>query len=332
MRYGYGLILCCALFILLPAIPVIPEVANTNPWAEDQDEQSIDYIHQAPKNLPGFEPSDDQAPLSQILTAGGKNVSRLFADLLNISAVENVLLQKLNHEGEVRSSLRFKCLYLGIATTEKWGPSFIEYRSDAKGREISPPGSKEGYMLTSGFISAPLIFHPAHQKGSSFRLLGRQKLGSRDTLVVGYTQIPAQSRLFGTYRLRQNTGTIFKQGMAWIDAETNQIVRIVSDLLEPLPLIRLEKQRTEIEFDEVRLNRSAQKFWLPKQAIVTLQWEGKVLRNTHLYSEFELFSVETMQKIAKPEVLEKETEGSADPAPEAKPASGASQQPDIREK
>ncbi len=305
---------------------------TANRRAEKQDEESIDYLNRPPEDLPDFEPANDQAPLAGILTAMGKSVSRLFADLLNISAVENVLLDKINRQGEVRSSLKFKCLYLGIATNEKWGPSFIEYRSDTKGREVSPPGSKEGYMLTSGFISAPLIFHPAHQKGSSFRLLGRQKLRSRNTLVIGYAQIPAQSRLFGTYRLRQNTGTIFKQGMVWIDADSFQIIRVVSDLLEPLPLIRLEKQKTDIEFDEVQLNRTTKKLWLPKQVTVTLNWEGKVLRNTHLYSDFELFSVETMQKIAAPNIVKKTAEESADPAPAARPEAGTIKQPDLPEK
>ena len=95
-------------------------------------------------------------------------------------------------------------------------------------------------MLTSGFVSAPLVFHPAYQSGSSFRLLGRQKVKGRNTFVIAYAQDPAKSRLSGNFQ-RTDISTTYTQGLAWIDAENYQIIRLTSDLLRPLPLVRLEK-------------------------------------------------------------------------------------------
>jgi hypothetical protein len=57
---------------------------------------------------------------------------------------------------------------------------------------------------------------------------------------------------------------------------------------------------TQIEFAEVQFDLKAHAFWLPVQVVVTVHWNGKVFRNTHAYSDFQRFNVETMEKVSKP--------------------------------
>lgn len=316
------MILTYAFLALFPATPggqgdVRAQSSLTSTYqavekAKTPGEKSIDYLHNPPLDLPDFEPVNDQAEINEILAAVGENVSRLFANLLNISAVEKVQLEKLNPGGKADPSRRFEYLYLCAGAVDKSDPSFDEYRSDAQGHEISQLGLDKGYMLTSGFVSAPLIFHPVHQYGSSFRLLGRQKLNGRDTFVMAFEQIPARSRIPGLFQSGRNVQATFKQGMVWIDARNYQIIHLVSDLLTPLPQIKLDKLGTQIDFDKVQLDQKTQAFWLPVQVIVTVHWDGRVLRNTHVYSDFKLFNVRVSQKIAEPPGKEKAAEETGD--------------------
>ena len=119
----------------------------------------------------------------------------------------------------------------------------------------------------------------------------------------------------------------FKQGIAWIDAKEYQIIRLVSDLLQPLPQMGLGKLRTEIDFDEIRFKQTSDKFWLPLQVVVTINWNSKVLRNTHAYSDFKLFDVKTTQKIDKPKNAGKTVVEVPDPSPLEKPAATPPQPP-----
>jgi hypothetical protein len=89
------------------------------------------------------------------------------------------------------------------------------------------------------------------------------------------------------------------------DAENNQIVRLVTDLLRPAPLVRLDKESTEIQFSEVQFKKQTGKFWLPNSVMVTLEWNGRVLRNKHTYSEFLVSNVDSSQRIASPKVTKK---------------------------
>jgi hypothetical protein len=165
-------------------------------------------------------------------------------------------------------------------------------------------------MLTGGFVSTSLLFHPVYQSQSTFRYLGRQKTKGRDTFVVAFAQLPAKARWQGSFKTRDATMPTFAQGLAWIDSSNYQIIRLHTDLLTPLPALKLERQTTEIDYAEVHFKGAGEGFWLPHAVTVSVAWNGRNLRNEHEYSDFKLFNVTSSQKIGKP----KEEESSKDVA------------------
>jgi hypothetical protein len=94
--------------------------------------------------------------------------------------------------------------------------------------------------------------------------------------------------------------------LAWIEAHTYQIARLRTDLLRPLEEVKLEGQTTEIAYSEVHFKGMTEGFWVPKQVTVTVDWNGKRLRNEHHYSEFKLFQVAATEKQGKPNELSQE--------------------------
>jgi tetratricopeptide (TPR) repeat protein len=277
---------------------------KSNEKALTPKEGGIDYLHYSLLDQPDFESAGDQTALTGVLAAVGNNVSRLFDNLFNLSAVESVQLERSDRKGNADRSKDFKYLYLCLGAIDKRDPYFDEYRSDEQGKEIFQSGLDEGYMLTAGFMSSPLLFHPIHQDGNEFRLLGYQRLRGINTMVVAYAQIPGKCRLKGQFQAGKRVAETYKQGIAWIDAENYQIIRLISDLLKPIPLIGLDKLRTEIDFDKVRFDQSREEFWLPLQVVVTVDWNNRLLRNAHAYSDFRLFDVKTSQKIQQPKEAE----------------------------
>jgi ribosomal protein S15P/S13E len=281
--------------------------------------EPLDYLHHPPQNLPAFEAIADQGRLNAILAAVGKNVADLFTGLPDICSVEKVQQEKLGHNGKVDASRGYKYRYLALAPSTVWGPSIDEYRADWKGKESPQMGLSDDSMLTEGFISAPLVFHPAYQSGSSFRLIGRQKVKGRSIFVIAYAQDPAKTSLSGTFTLGNTTRQTYTQGLAWIDPENYQIIRILSDLLTPLSLVGLDRETTDITFSEVQFKQVTQKFWLPEAVTVTVDWNGRTYRNSHAYSEFLVSNVEATQKIGKPKEGQKTTEDAIEPVSVSNP-------------
>lgn len=298
-------------------------VAALKAKAKARGQETLDYLHHPPQKLADLEPAPDQKPLAAILEAVGKNVAQFFADLPNICSLEKVNQERLNREGKTDRTQERTYRYLLTMPDQKFGPAVDEYRADPKGKLTSQPGLDDNYMLTEGFVSAPLVFHPAYQSGSSFRLLGTQKVKGRKTYVIVYAQEPTKSRLSGTFVYGATVRPTFTQGMAWVDAENYQIIRLVSDLLEPLPLLRLDKETTDINFGEVHFKQAPRSFWLPKAVTVTLDWNSRLLRNDHAYSDFLVSNVESTQRISRPKNADKIVEEVVEPDTSANPVSHA---------
>lgn len=264
----------------------------------------IDYLNRTAPELKELVPATDQAPLAPILSAMGKNVAAYFRNFPNTSSLEEIHQAKLGHNGKIGETLKQKFQYLCLTSSDDSMPHFTEHRVTLAGEERLPQGLQEGFMLTGGFVSTSLVFHPVYQSQSAFRYLGHQKINGRDTLVVAFAQQPAKARWYGSFKTGDVTMPTFSQGLAWIDSSNYQIVRLRTDLLTPLPAVRLERQTTEINYDEVHFKGIAEGFWLPRAVTVTVAWNGRNLRNEHEYSGFKLFNVAASQKTGKPKVEE----------------------------
>jgi tetratricopeptide (TPR) repeat protein len=262
---------------------------------------SIDFLHDSPQqmNLEGLEPAKSQEELKGILAAAGKNVAALYRDFQDSTSLEKVRQQQLRRNGKVSKEAVEKFRYLCLMPHDPRVPGFTEYRKSAD--PVWSPGSapKAGYMLTSGFVSAALVFFPDYQSGSEFRYLGRQTIDGHETYVVAFAQIPMKTKLVGRFTVGKHSAPTFQQGLAWINTQNYQIVRLLTDLLKPLPEVRLSKETTRIDYQEVYFKQIAQSLWLPKNVTVTVDWGGKTLRNDHQYSDFERFNVGADENITK---------------------------------
>jgi tetratricopeptide (TPR) repeat protein len=284
--------------------------------AKARGEIPLDYLHHPPtKDFKNFVPAANQQQLLDILTAVGKNVAELFNSLPNVCAIEKVRQESLDGKGKERTAQDSKYRYLALIPDRPTGPSVDEYRADVSGRFGVRLDLSESGMLTEGFISAPLVFHPAYQAGGTFELLGSQAVEGRKLYVIAYAQDPAKTALFGTFTFGNTTKTTYKQGLAWINAENYQVVHMTSDLLEPLPLVRLKKETTDIYFSEIQFKRLNHKLWLPAAVTVTLEWNGRSYRNQHAYSEFLVSNVDETQKIGKPKERPVAPKDGIEPAP-----------------
>jgi Tfp pilus assembly protein PilF len=284
--------------------------AKTKP---PKGQEQVDFLGHPPADLiRGLEPAKDQEQLSSILDGVGARILEMINNFPNTSSREAIHQEKLGRKGGVSGTQNQEFRYLCLVPRETWGPGFIEYRADFDGNPALPKGLSEGFMLTSGFASAGLIFHPAYRSESTFHYLGRQKINGQNTFAVAFAQIPGKSHLFGSFQKGLTSETTFSQGLAWINPDTYQIIRLHTDLLAPLPEFRLAKETLNIDFKEVHFSHLKEAFWLPEKVTLTLDWDGKLLRNQHEYSDFKIFNVATSEKIGKP----KESAESSQEAPE----------------
>jgi hypothetical protein len=118
--------------------------------------------------------------------------------------------------------------------------------------------------------------------------------------------------MFEGFVVGHQSADVLCQGLAWIDPSTYHILRMSNELLKPAPEVRLEQQTTDVRFGAVQFKGANTNLWLPKEVSVTVHWNHKIFRNSHRYSDYRLFRVQTHQKITS-------VKGSS-PASSSKPA------------
>lgn len=288
----------------LDSLPVSPElkikIADTRKFVEQSAEaksvvnQPLAELSRELPEIGGLAPARDADELDSILHRVGERVQAFFRDFPNTSSVERIRQERLRGKDKVLHGVDQKFRYLcSEPTTSDSGVGFDEYREAV---DPSRTAGDRDLLRTKGFASAPLFFHPLRQPESTFRYLGRQAVDGRETFVVAFAERPQTARIFGGFTANGKFFRTLAQGLAWIDAQTYQIVRMRTDLLAPLPVIRLEKITTQIDFSEVHFKQVRAAVWLPSEVTVTVDWNGRLLRNRHSYSDFMLFTVQTKEK------------------------------------
>lgn len=242
--------------------------------------------------LKDLAPATSQDDLTTLLTKVGANEDSFLLSLPNLSSQEDVTLEKLDKHGWVQGSPTFTGNYRYLLRGQTVGENlrFSEGRTDQNFRQIEPP-APNGLTLAQGFALLPLQFHPFHQIAAKFRYLGRQVVDNRQDYVVAFAQEAERTQLSGVVTVNGRNVPVAYQGIAWIEPDNFQILRMRVDLLKPRPEIGWQK--TDIQLSEVRLPVVTKPLWLPHDAVVTTPTKNGALREKHEFSDYRVFVTST---------------------------------------
>jgi hypothetical protein len=244
----------------------------------------------------------DQLPT--VLERVGQTCADLFQDFPRVSCDEAIVsdacrVYGINSGNTVFGPhflVRHDFRYIVVPRPIGDSPGFEEYRTDPKGNPLDAESLKGFAVVTSDFASSFLYLSPADQQDNRFRYLGMQKIREHECLVVGFAQNPESVRSANFFYFKGQNHLVLVQGLAWIDAQTFQVLRIITWLLAPRPDIELTSQTSTVDFYPVRPSESTKDLWLPRDVQVEIQFDSVRVHNTHHYTNFKLFRVESTIK------------------------------------
>jgi hypothetical protein len=108
------------------------------------------------------------------------------------------------------------------------------------------------------------------------------------------------------YRVRNHGYAVWLRGRAWISADTFQVVSLETDVVGPIPRIRLKSEHIAIEYKPVQFRRRREQLWLPESAEIFLDFDGRRMHRRHQFSNYLLFAVDDAQQISNPAVADSE--------------------------
>ncbi len=277
------------------------EVSTPNYVIVDLPQKKLRHFYPELKSL---QPADTQQELPKILERVGANESLLLNSIPDVVCQENVVQQRVDKKGFVKGLPLFDAQYkyLVLAHSSGGGVRLNEVRVSPTGKEPEkwPTG---GPLLAQGFGLMPLFFHPFHQEEAKFRFLGRQVVDNENDYVVAFAQQREKAQLTGIINVDGVSVPVAYQGIAWINPDNFQIVRMRTDLLQPQPDMGLEE--TEVRLEEIRLATVSNPLWLPQDVVVTRSTKGNAVREKHEFSEWKKSILEFKSPSAAEHAAEK---------------------------
>jgi len=236
--------------------------------------------------------------LEEVIRKAGEGVQEFVKNVDRFTASEFLKHEMINEWGFPGLPETRKFEY--VASIEQFKPGYfnvLEYRSG-----IRSPSEFPGGVATNGLPALALIFHPNNAGNFEMACEGLGHSNGRRTWQVHFRQRSDKPNTMREYKIGESGPAypVGLRGRAWIAADSYQIVRMESDLVAPVPEIRLVADHILVEYGPVRFKNRNVEMWLPQSAEVYIDWKGRRMHRRHSFSNYLLFSVDEKQRISPP--------------------------------
>lgn len=236
--------------------------------------------------------------LQDVVQKAGAQLLTFVHDVDRFTATESVTHESINKYGMASSPEKRQFDYL--VAIQDIRPGYLgvtEYRNGG-GAQTEFPGG----IVTNGLPALVLVFHPYYAPNYEMTCEGLARANGTLAWQVHFRQKAGKPSAIKSYQFGLNgpSYSVALKGRAWISADNYQVIRMETDIVAPLPQIKLQAEHTDIEYGPVKFQRANETLWLPQSADVYMAWQGRQMHRRHSFSNYLLFGVDENEKISAP--------------------------------
>ena len=258
-----------------------------------------DAFHWLPPSVDATAPiniADGPCSLPALLQGVGQRMKQLVDDLQKFRATEHIEHFKVDADGKRHAPQGRTFDYLVSVSQASTGAFELdEFRNGNVGRDQFPAG-----IATEGLPALALLFHPTLASDFNFKCEGLGYWQARPAWVVRFEQRADRPNRIRDYVVKNVHYPVPIKGRAYIDAATLEVLRLESELDEPVDKIGLTVERFTINYAPVQFRTGAQELWLPQTAELYVEQKGHRYYREHSFKNFQVFAVNTNQKVQAP--------------------------------
>ncbi len=240
--------------------------------------------------------SSVSCPVPQVMTSASERVKELVAIIPQITATERV--EHYEWAGHDKWNPAHAVSFNYVAELQEIRPGMLHMHETRNGS--TSPNLLPGPLADFGLPAIALIFHPYFVDEYDMFCEGLGEWNGKPAWQVHFQQRLDKPARLRVYRAGMQSFPVKLKGRAWFSTDDGHILHIETDLLQPIPELRLYREHLAIEYEPVLFQKSNESFWLPSTADVFLNIHGRIYHRRHIFSDFLLFSVDVEQKIAEP--------------------------------
>ena len=267
-----------------PRIELLP--ANERPWAPlDIDSREFPLAVDASCSAEDILPGAEHRLKSQL-----KNFEKFTAT----EHIDHQEIDRLGRPGPVKSR---DFSYIVFVIRYAGDSFFLDENRYSTGKDSNFPTS----LATTGLNNLGVsILQPASQQEFVYQCEGLASIRGKATWQIRF-QEKKDSR--GGVRDWRRNGKLYHvplKGRVWISSASFDVLRVETDLLEPIQLLGLTRDHLLVEYGPVNFSTSNTTLWLPWSAEMHMELSGRRYHHKHYLTDYMLFEVDANHKIGKP--------------------------------
>ena len=238
--------------------------------------------------------SPDAQSLNDLLTRTASQTSVFLDQFSDVKCTEQVRQEKLGKDNKVELKEDSTFDYLVILTNTGGELNLSESRIPV--REAKRDRKNTSMLLSNGFATLFLVFHPYYAEAFKFTLAGQEVIDGRSLAKISFEHVPGMKSP-AALALRGKEYPLELTGMAWVDPQTGSIAKMEAGIANTLQDVGLKTLNSEIDFAPMPFADSKEVYWFPTQARVEVETPRQHWRNLHQFTAYKKFSVSTEEKV-----------------------------------
>jgi hypothetical protein len=238
--------------------------------------------------------SPDAQSLNDLLTRTASQTSVFLDQFSDVKCTEQVRQEKLGKDNKVELKEDSTFDYLVILTNSGGELNLSESRIPV--REAKRDRKNTSMLLSNGFATLFLVFHPYYAEAFKFTLAGQEVIDGRSLAKISFEHVPGMKSP-AALALRGKEYPLELTGMAWVDPQTGSIAKMEAGIANTLQDVGLKALNSEIDFAPMPFADSKEVYWFPTQARVEVETPRQHWRNLHQFTAYKRFSVSTEEKV-----------------------------------
>ena len=240
--------------------------------------------------------------LPKVLASAATNATQMVTDLERFSATEEYQTVEIKRTQSLEKPVSRTFSYL----------VFIEHPSDQviHVNEFRNQGVADtdmpGELVDIGAPGLVLAFHPLLQGDFTWSCEGLGEWKDKPAWVVRFEQRSDRPDRLLAFQSPSGTDPLPLKGRAWVSEDGGQVMHMETDLVKPIPGIRLQREHFVVDYTTVTFAQHKVTLWLPENVDVYFQYRGHYLHHYHHFSDFRLFWTGATQKIGQPKEAPKD--------------------------
>jgi hypothetical protein len=264
---------CLILLLMIPALLSGLSGASSNPAA-----------------------SPEAQKLNDLMARTTDKTSAFLDQFSDVKCTEQVRQEKLGKDDKVELKEDSVFDYLVMLSNNGGELNLAESRIAVK--EAKRDRKNTSMLLSNGFATLFLVFHPYYSAAFKFTLAGEEVVDGRVLEKINFEHVPGMKSP-AALALRGREYPLELSGTAWIDPQTGSIAKIEAGIADTLVDVGLKSLTSEIDFSPVSFTDVKQVYWFPTQARVEVETPKQHWRNLHHFTAYKKFSVSTEEQVIK---------------------------------